>query len=159
MPDIKPGDRTLKRRIQREEGFRHLPYQDTLGVWTVGYGSNLNAVSGEDWATVLSMVPSGRDDGGITEAQADYLLVSKIRAAVRHLGQYTWWPRMNRARQLALADMCYQLGPGGFHEFRKMRHALARGRWQRAHDEALASRWARQTPDRARRVAEALRDG
>ena len=30
-------------RLQIEEGFRSMPYQDTTGHWTVGFGTNLDA--------------------------------------------------------------------------------------------------------------------
>ena len=51
--------------IKSEEGFRATPYDDSEGVLTIGYGLNLT--------------------GGITRAEADYLLRSRIDHAVQCL--------------------------------------------------------------------------
>jgi lysozyme len=55
--------------------------------------------------------------------------------------------------------MAFQLGINGFLQFRMMRQALSRCDWLAARNEALDSLWARQTPNRARRVAEQILTG
>ena len=56
--------------------------------------------------------------------------------------------------QVALLDMAYQLGAEGVCGFTRLLRAVAAADWQRAHDEALASRWDEETPHRCERVAE-----
>ena len=53
--------------------------------------------------------------------------------------------------------MCYQMGLAGVLRFRKMIQALNRNDYGKAADEALDSLWAEQTPNRAKRVAEWIR--
>ena len=54
----------------------------------------------------------------------------------------------------ALLDMSYQLGVNGVLEFHDMLAALAAGNYAEAHRAALDSRWAKETPKRARRVTQ-----
>ena len=53
--------------------------------------------------------------------------------------------------------MGFQLGIGGLLGFRKMWAALERSDYAQAAEEALDSRWAEQTPNRAQEVAEWIR--
>ena len=55
--------------------------------------------------------------------------------------------------------MAFNLGRGGFAGFKKARAALEAGDWQRAHDELLDSRWAKQVPNRARDIASTILTG
>jgi len=57
----------------------------------------------------------------------------------------------------ALLNMAYQLGVSGLLNFSKMLTALQAGDREEAAREALDSLWAKQTPNRARRVALLLR--
>ena len=125
-------------RLMQEEGFRAHTYKDSVGVLTIGYGTNLAQ--------------------GITEAQAACLL--RVAAAADLQTFASLWPpyaAMPRPVQVELADMAYQLGPGRAHGFTKMLGHLAAGEWEAAADEALASKWAGETPARAARAAAVFR--
>ena len=125
-------------RLQAAEGFRPLPYRDSRGVLTVAYGRNLRV--------------------GFTRAEGLYLLRSML--ARNEAALVAHWPSFSAlplAAREAVLEMVYNLGPGGVLGFRKMRAALEAGDFERAADEVLDSLWARQTPARAKRVAEALR--
>ncbi len=67
--------------------------------------------------------------------------------------------RMAEVRQRALANMCFQLGATRLSGFKRMIRAIFEDDWQQAYVEALDSKWAEQTPARARRVAEMIRTG
>ena len=136
-----PGDPVIEavtKRLRTEEGFRPKPYADTLGVLTIGYGTNLAQ--------------------GITEPQGaclERVAISDDLSEFRSL-----WPpygAMPRPVQVELADMAYQLGPGRAHGFTKMLGHLAAGEWDAAADEAIASRWDGETPARAERAAAVFR--
>ena len=125
-------------RLQLEEGFRAHTYDDSVGVLTIGYGTNLAQ--------------------GITEQQGACLLRLAATADLQTFA--TLWPpygAMPFPVQVELADMAYQLGPGRAHGFAKMLEHLAAGEWDAAADEALASKWNDETPARAERAAAVFR--
>ncbi len=128
-------------QIKRDEGLRLKPYHCTEGKLTIGYGRNL-------------------EDVGISESEAEAMLAADIKnvedALHQRLPIYT---KLSEARVRALTNMGFQLGVGGLLKFKNMIAALERGDWEEAARQALDSRWARQTPERAARVAEQLRTG
>lgn len=127
----------LKNMIKRHEGFRSKPYLDTLGVPTFGYGF-----------TYIR-----RDEAeSILDNRIDYILRA-LETAV------PFWNDLDESRKVALADMAYQLGIGGLLKFEKMLNAMARGDYETAYHEALNSRWAKQTPARAREIANIIKTG
>jgi lysozyme len=133
----------LRQDLIRDEGFRAHVYQDTEGFWTIGYGF---------------LVDRKRGGLGLPPWIADLWLDELIADKVRDLRQR--WPRLDEQApevQRALANMAYQLGPRGVMNFRRMIAALEAGDRARAAAEALDSTWARQTPNRARRVAALIR--
>ena len=126
--------------LKAEEGFKRLPYRDTRGQLTIGYGTDL--------------------DAGISFAEGEYLLAERARANAEAL--YRLWKPLRDMRpdvRQALEDMAYQLGATGVLEFRKMLAALVKRDYATAAREALDSAWARETPKRAARVVKAFRDG
>lgn len=127
----------LKEMIKRHEGFRAKPYLDTLGIPTFGYGFTY-----------------------IRRDEAECILENRINYILKALHRVLpFFDDLDEARQIALADMAYQLGIGGLLKFRKMLKALEAGQYETAYREALNSRWARQTPVRAREIANILRTG
>ena len=142
-PAVTPGDPVIEavtKRLMQEEGFRAHAYTDSVGVLTIGYGTNLAQ--------------------GITEPQGACLLRLAATADLRTFAAL--WPpheAMPFDVQVELADMAYQLGPAGAHGFRKMLGHLAAGEWDAAADEALDSRWNDETPARAERLPGAAMTG
>lgn len=128
----------LTKYVTAEEGVRLKPYLDHLGVLTIGVGRNL-------------------DHKGISAQEAEWLLENDLRECEDDLdglfGRYFLDFQVGDARRAALIGMRFQLGGAGFRGFRKMISAIDREDWDTAADEALDSRWAQQTPERARRVA------
>lgn len=134
----------LKDQLISDEGIRLKPYLCTQNKLTIGIGRNL-------------------DDVGISEAEAHFLFendVRRVEASVQRdpdIGPI--YMRLTERRQEAILNMCFQLGLNGLKRFRKMWAALAAQNFQLAHKEALDSNWARQTPNRANRVATILLRG
>lgn len=119
--------------IKSEEGFRAMPYEDSAGVLTIGYGLNL--------------------ENGITRAEADGLLRGRIDHAIHCLERgLDWFLTAPQRVQDALSNMAFQLGCAGLMQFDTMLGLLEQGEWQAARDDALMSLWATQTPERAERV-------
>jgi len=132
---------TLKKELVRDEGVVLHAYQDHLGYWTLGVGRLIDE----------------RRGGGITHDEAMYLLGNDIARVEQELSRrLDWWDGLDDSRQRALCNMAFQLGVNGLMQFKNMLDALSQAQWDRAKAEALNSLWARQTPNRAARVANML---
>lgn len=127
--------------IKLNEGLRLEAYQDTLGVWTIGYGQ-----TGPKIVKGLT----------ITEAEASAMLERSANmardAAMRVVGLDTW-ERLNDPRRLVLVDMCFQMGEAGLSKFARTLTAIREERYADAAVFMLKSLWAKQTPARAERNA------
>lgn len=134
-----------------EEGFRARPYRDTVSVRTVGYGRNLTAhpIPGRNWTTTPC-----------SEAEAEGWLREELGKMYFKLRQRKpLIEDIDPVRSAALLNMTYQLGIGGVLGFKRMWAAVEDGDWLIAARAARDSRWARQTPNRAKRVCHALETG
>lgn len=128
--------------LRVEEGFRAVPYRCTEGYLTIGYGLNL--------------------DAGITREEAEWLLRHRVRQTQDAVAAaLPWWGRLDEVRRAVLVAMAYQLkgGVAGLLKFKATLAAVARGDYEGAARQMGKSLWARQTPARARRTAEAMRTG
>ena len=132
----------LKNELLRDEGFRRSAYQDHLGYWTIGIGRMIDK----------------RRGGGITRDEAAYLLGSDIAKIEADLDiDIPWWRDASPSRQRALMNMAFQMGVGGLMKFKRTLAMAKRGDWNQAATNALKSRWAKQTPTRAKRIAAMMR--
>jgi lysozyme len=126
------------------EGCKLVAYQDTLGVWTIGYGcTGPDIVAGLAW----------------TIDQAEEAFERRYSLAVEHVAGLWTNFAIDNQRTAVLVDMAYQLGGAGLREFHSMLAAVRDSDWQGAHDACLDSLYARQTPLRAARNANALLTG
>ena len=127
-------------QIIRDEGIRLKPYRCTEGKLTIGVGRNL-------------------EDTGITKEEARYLLHNDYDLARDTATLYPCWTSLNGPRQAVLVNMVFQMGAAGVSKFRKMFSALDKKDYDLAATEMLDSRWHRQTPKRALRLALQMRTG
>lgn len=141
----------LIEQVKKEEGLSLKAYICPAGKKTIGYGRNLEA---------SPFFEGNRIPDEITQDQAEAILHFDLNHAAQVLGA-AWhgYGLLEGARRDACIQMVYQLGLNGFLGFRRMREALIRCDWQRAYAEALDSKWAKQTPSRARRVATQILTG
>ena len=133
-----------KKQVRDDEGWRAFPYEDHLGYLTIGYGFLIDPRKSEG-------LPKP-----VAEWWLNWLVESRIAAMTARWPPFATQPE---EVQLALLNMSYQLGVNGVLNFRKMRAALERGDRAEAKVQALDSEWARQTPERAQRVADAIGGG
>ena len=71
---------------------RHLPYQDSVGKWTIGYGRNLS-------------------DVGLSDEEAEVLLLDDISRVQRELDEaLPWWRDLDPVRQAVMIDLGFNLG-------------------------------------------------
>ena len=127
--------------LKRDEGVMTFPYHCTEGKLTIGVGRNL-------------------EDVGLSDHEIEFLLANDISRVLHAIeGSIYFYRDLNEVRQRALANMGFQLGVNGLHKFKNMLKAMSEGDFEKAAMEALDSKWARQTPNRAARMAEMIRSG
>lgn len=131
-------EETLK-SVLKHEGFRSKPYPDPILGWdkpTFGHGLTY-----------------------ITEEESETLVrrrLAELDNALRATS--VLYPQLPIEARSVLLEMAYQMGVRGVKGFVKMWQALKDGDYKRAAEEMLDSKWARQTPNRARVLAERMRN-
>ena len=139
----------LREELTRDEGLRLKPYRDTVGKLTIGIGRNL-------------------DDLGISQLEAEFLLMSDILRVERELDKYVcWWRCMSENRQRVLANMAFNMGVGPSEEnptgrlltFKRTLEAMKQGRYLDAAEAMGYSKWAAQVGVRATRLIQMMREG
>lgn len=134
----------LRDLLSREEGRRSHAYQDHLGYWTIGVGRCIDQ----------------RVGGGLSDPEIDSLLDNDItRFLVKTREALPWFDDLDEARQAVLVAMAFQMGVQGLLSFKQTLSAIAAGDYAHAADRMLQSKWAQQTPARAKRMAEMMRTG
>jgi len=132
----------IKKELKREEGWKGTAYQDSLGFWTIGYGFLVDSRKGDR----------------LPMAVAETWLESKIQEKVDALDAgLPWWRKQPDEVQNALLNMAYQLGVEGLKGFHTTLARLQAGDREGAANSALQSKWAKQTPERAKRVTDQIR--
>lgn len=131
--------------IAKYEGCRLTAYKDSLGLWTIGYGRLLD--QSKDWT-----------DYTIGQTLADQWLDEDIQKAWNLARQFPHWTELNEVRQAVLCSMTFQLGSKPLYWPNFIR-ALEDEDYYQAEAEGLDSRWAEQTPQRARDEMAMLAEG
>jgi len=122
--------------IKKNEGFSGNIYKDTLGFDTIGYGTKLP----------------------LNEDEALLILEYRLKAKIKELEQKEpFVNKLPRQVQEILAEMCYQMGVEGVLKFKKMWEALKRFDYIEASKQMMYSLWAKQTPNRAKKLSAKMR--
>lgn len=133
-----------------DEGCRLVVYDDATGQ-PIKVGSIVKGNPTIGYGRLLSA------PGGISNAEAVFLFGTdwaKAEAGAKTLPCYS---RLNAVRQGVLTEMVFQLGLDGVRKFARMLDCLNRSDFDGAADEMLDSAWAKQTPERANRLADLMR--
>jgi GH24 family phage-related lysozyme (muramidase) len=147
---------------RQEDTIPHL-YFDSENILTggVGHAFGLVGVSNE---VRKAMEASGVMDRPISSTVIDSWFAEDFTTAetdAQHIAglKAVDWSALSERRQAALISMAFQMGGHGLAGFHHMWEGIAAGDWQKAHDEALDSKEARQTPARANENAKLLLEG
>jgi lysozyme len=117
-----------------------LPYEDSVGKLTIGYGHLVDKGLPPDIALMLF-------NADIADALDD----------VRH--NFSCYDQLSRPRQLVLVSMAFNLGRAKLAKFVRFIGAVHLGKWNEAADELLDSKAAREdAPARYRELARMMRD-
>jgi lysozyme len=128
----------IKADIARDEGKRNLMYLDSVGIPTIGIGHNL--------------------ERPISDRAVSIILEDDLADVIEEMnGQIPWWQSAPEPVQRGLVNMAFNLGLPRLLKFSKMLTALECGEYDMAADEAMASKWAAQTGERAERIATIFR--
>jgi len=141
--------------IRFNEGDKRFVYDDATGKLIVpGSVVKGHPTIGNGFALDVA----GLDDIEIAFILGRRIALAAGRAAA-DLGPGAWIG-LDVVRQAALVDMAYEMGGGGLAGFPTMLAAVRARDWQKAHDAALDSDWARkEAPVRAGRDATILLTG
>lgn len=127
-----------RKQLPLDEGWRAKPYRDTTGHLTIGIGRNLDGI-GLRAGEIQLMFENDLHD-------ADRLARSLVPS----------FDALSEERKAVLVNMAFNLG-GQLGAFANTLHLIAEGRWADAATAMLNSLWAKQVPERAHRLAAAMR--
>lgn len=141
------ADPRLTLDISTAEGCKLTAYKDTLGNFTIGYGHLLAA--GQDWTGETW-----------TQQYADTIRDQDIQSAIDYAQALQEYPYLDTpCRQNAVCELVFNMRRK-WNGFVKCRAAIARGDWQGAHDQLIASAWDQEVgKTRATRIADYLLTG
>ena len=125
----------LKESIKKHEGYVGIVYKDSLGIDTIGYGFAIK-------------------DLELDKDICDIILERKLKDLESRIKlKFGWYPFMPKTIQDVVMEMCYQLGVTGFSKFVKTITYLKDKDFKNASIEMLDSKWAKQTPNRAKKMS------
>ncbi|SMQ91082.1 Phage-related lysozyme (muraminidase) [Raoultella ornithinolytica] len=153
----------LYNMLREDEGENLKLYKDTEGFWTIGIGHLVTKDPSKEKAiSILDKDLSRITSGFISKSESERLFAQDTSKALRGIEQSSLssiYIGMNGPHRAALCNLVFQLGLTGVLGFRKMVRYLELKQYAEAANEELNSKWAHQTPNRAHRVTETIRNG
>jgi lysozyme len=137
----------LLESVKKHEGYRNKVYLDTLGKRTVGVGH-------------LCVEDFWEDDKEYEESFLMEILQKDLQEAIRgakELMEEHGCADIDERAEEILIEMVFQLGRTGVSRFKNMWKALSEHNYVGASFEMLDSRWAKQTPNRAKNMADQMK--
>ena len=136
----------LMKSVKAHEGFRNSVYKDTLGKRTVGYGH-------------LCVEDHWEDNREYTVPELERVLEADLNNAIQGAERLcSDCPDLKDQAKEIIVEMVFQLGESGVSKFRNMWKALKVPDYPTAAKEMLDSRWAKQTPGRAKEMSDHMKD-
>ena len=125
--------------IKKSEGFRSKVYKCTEGYDTIGYGFAIK-------------------DLVLSEDICDMILERKLaELKIRVVRQFPFFDNCPEEVQDVLMEMCFQIGVKGVSKFSKTIDHIMRKDYRAASVEMLDSKWATQTPNRAKKLSDQMK--
>lgn len=113
----------LKQSIRESEALKLTVYKCPAGVWSIGYGRNLEHV-------------------GVSKNEAEILLENDlldIKLSVED--KFNWFKDLNDIRQNVIVEMVYNMGLGNFSKFKNTITYIKNKEYEKASKEMLNSKW------------------
>ena len=126
-------------QLKIHEGYKPKVYKCTAVVDTIGVGFSIK-------------------DLELSEEVCDLILQEKLEVLEeRFEKKFDWFKTSPIEVRNVMLNMAYQLGFRGFCKFKKTIAYLEDAEWEKASVEMLDSKWAKQTPNRARELSEIIK--
>ncbi len=116
------------------------PYEDSVGLITIGWGRNL-------------------DNNGLSLEECQLLFTNDLNDALQDAASLPYWEQLDGARQMVVADMVFNLGLTRFLRFKNLNKALLIQDYVRAAHEMVDSKWYRQVGRRAEKLRQIMLTG
>ena len=126
-------------QLKVHEGYKSKVYKCTAGVDTIGIGFAIK-------------------DLELSEDVCDLILTEKLEVLEeRFEKKFNWFKTSPVEVRGVMLNMAYQLGFAGFCKFKKTIGYFEDAEWELESTEMLDSRWAKQTPNRAKELSEIIK--
>ena len=131
--------------LGQREAKRNTAYRDSRGIWTIGIGHHDDTIcEGLCWSP----------------EKVDQVFGDDVDTAYREaLHAYPWIAMLNEPRAAVIVEMVFQMGFGKVQEFVTLLGFMRDQRWPQAAADMLATAWARETPERVRRLSRQVETG
>ncbi len=132
--------------VKKHEGYRNKVYLDTLNKRTVGVGH-------------LCVEDFWEDDKEYEEKFLMTILEHDLQSAIKSAEELCEGYNISDDAKIIIIEMIFQLGKSGVSKFRNMWKSLAEDppNYHVASIEMLDSRWAKQTPNRAKEMSDHMK--
>lgn len=140
----RPNVVDLISQLRADEGEKFQLYKDSEGYWSIGIGRLLDPAK-----------------GGFIRPDESALMFNNDRDAAYYglKKALPWLDKLDQVRQEVLINMAFQMGVTGVLGFTNTLQFIKIGSYGAAADGMLNSKWAKQTPNRAERLSDQMRDG
>lgn len=126
--------------LRSAEGFKPYAYKCTEGFWTIGYGHRCEANTPD-----------------ITKEEANKILMLDVDKAYQEARKLIKGNHPESV-EFVVVSMVFQIGPTGVSKFKKMLANINAHNYKEAAKEMRDSKWAKQTPQRAERLAATMEE-
>ena len=137
----------LKEQIKHSEGVRTTAYKDTLNNWTTGVG-HLIRLPDEEYLL----------EKELKEEEVDQIFITDLNQAIDDARKFISQDSIPEEAFFVVVDMAFNLGLPKLMRFQNFQQALRDKDFVQASFEMLDSLWAKQLPNRSKRLAKQMRD-
>lgn len=142
----------LKKQLILHESLKTLPYDDQTGV-EIKQGATLHG-------KITIGIGHNLTDNGISPLIADFLYFEDVAGVLAYIYQtYPWWVNLDDVRQRVMVDLIFNLGFGGFAQFKNTIAAIQRHDFEAAAKGLETSAWYGQVGTRGARLVKMMRLG
>lgn len=137
-------DENVLRLVKEHEGLSLYAYPDSLTYWSIGYGRCIDR----------------RKNCGITQEEAEYLLLNDLNKAESQLKHFEWFNELDAVRQGVIIELTFNIGLSSVLKFVAMIAYIEKKDFNNASSEMLNSQWSKQVGiDRSENMANRMRSG
>jgi len=146
--------------IKQNEGFKSKPYIDPLAKKEIP--KDELAIIEKYWDKLNITIGNGRclQTNPLTVKENDYLMKQDILKNNKELFEnIKFYANLPDHVRNVLIEMAYQLGVNGLLKFKKTLEHINNKDFEKASMEMLNSKWAKQTPNRAKTLSNLMKGG